>query len=532
MSQRKIDSSIVESDSSEVTDQSPLKKVRTDDQVDIHFGCIVSSDYSLRYVISDTSCLRVRPDGYLSLSSTGLAFSKVYSSKRLLPQYCKDLNSDIKSWLNDSRSSVRVLQTSKSISKYIQRELVSFLMNYLFDQLYQELQSLDVLNLIKTKLDASLISRALEDILALDVLRKQSGDNTALVSNLATSIALNIPLSSLLTRKHDTVSPLAGTPTYDHETATLMFSLFLKIIKEKGALFSSLVCTKVLSLLEQIFDEKTAQLLFPQLLNEADQKNGIFFIAEFIKHNKRMKQHFYAVFCTHLDKGLSHSSSLLEQAIQSLQKEMHPELESSDVEKQLITQLEKSLTPNELAILEAQKVSIIATDQPLSSHPRCKGIFNPVKNTIYIGVRTIGSSLIHEVQHSLGFDISPTRCFQFFKFHHQCKKTHISLTHGLTSKMEDIKQVLDLEQSHNPISAEDALMINRAKYILTLYNYPSSDRTREVLAHLRQFIADFGAEKTKLLLPKLFNYWKNEILNKSVQSKVSEMEHYPSPKPQ
>ena len=73
------------------------------------------------------------------------------------------------------------------------------------------------------------------------------------------------------------------------------------------------------------------------------------------------------------------------------------------------------------------------------------------------------------------------------------------------------------------MSAEDARMINRAKYILTLNNYPSSDRSGEILAHLRQFIADCGAEKTKNLLPKLFIYWKTEILGDSIQNEVSDI---------
>jgi hypothetical protein len=491
----------------------------------IHFGCHVSDHYKNYYVISEGSCLRVSPDGYLSISDTGLVFSRVYSTRMLLPEYCEEFISDVTSWLKDSHNRKKIHESSMAITKYLHHKLIFLLFKYLLNAFYQELDKLHVLHLIENKLDDSLIAAALEEALPLKEMSHSAGNST-LVACIATSIALQIPLSSLLTRKTcASSSSKDGKAVSDKadETEALVISIFNKLIAENNADFSEKFCNVARSLLAQIFNSSASGSLLNKLISDKDRKNAIHYIAELILKNKKIKHHSYDIFDTYIDEGLAVAKSELNESVKLLKTQVKPPAASSEIEELVISQLKTHLTQNEMDILESRRVFIVATSQDISCHHQCRGIFDPYRNSIFVTIDNIATSLIHEAQHALGFDIKVGRCLQFFKFYYQCKLSKISARSGLTFEMEDLQNVVKLESSDKDVSPTDAKMFHRAKYILALKNYSSSDRTTEILAHLRQFIADFGIDQTKNLLPKLFNFWKTEILDTSINKAASDI---------
>jgi hypothetical protein len=486
----------------------------------INFGCNPSDHYKNYYVISEGSSLKVSPDGHLSVSNTGLAFSRVYSTRMLLPEYCEEFISDTSTWLKNSHTSKKIHESSRSITKYFHHKFIFLLFKYLFGAFYQELDKLHVLHLIENKLDDSLIATALEDILHPKGLQSYSAGNSALVACVATSMALQIPLSTLLARKACASSSSKDDKAVSDktdETEALVISIFTKLINENNADFSEKFCHATRTLLAEIFNSSVSGSLLNKLIGDKDRQNAIDYIAKLILKNKKIKHHFFDIFETYIDEGLvAVTKSKLNEAVKLLQTQVTPAIASSEIEELIISQLKKHLTQNEMDVLESRRIFIVATSQNVSCHHQCKGIFDPIRNTIFVKIDNISSSLIHEIQHSLGFDIKVGRCLQFFKFYYQCKLSKLSIRSGLTFEMEDLQNVLKLESSDKNLSPTAAKMFHRAKYILSLKNYSSSDRTTEILAHFRQFIADFGVDQTKNLLPKLFNFWKTEILDTSI----------------
>ncbi|HEX2549267.1 MAG TPA: hypothetical protein VHM20_05520 [Gammaproteobacteria bacterium] len=278
--------------------------------------------------------------------------------------------------------------------------------------------------------------------------------------------------------------------------------LLLKLSTQQN--ISDLIRENIPLFLEEVFNEEIAEkilAIFPDKSTLLEKSVHYQTLMAFI--NETLKTH------------LAENQKNLTQQITQLSS---TEIKFSEHENKVIEQIEKHLSENEVRLLEARKVRIVITDKFPTKYPSSRGEFNSAKNTIHIKPQYIESSIIHEIQHSLKFDIHPNRPIQWLRFHAKCKE--LRLTKEGFLPLKDMHNLKELEKKWDANSDISTDMIEKAKHILTLENYPVKDRDHEVLAHLRQLIADIGAPKVEILLPSLFKFWQTEILTAIQKTKV------------
>jgi len=267
----------------------------------------------------------------------------------------------------------------------------------------------------------------------------------------------------------------------------------LEIIQKNLNLIKQKILTNSIELLTEIVDLPVANNiatifidLFPnsfQLINFIiqDRKKIASQVAETILHQN----------------SLSHN----EKSIETSLSELHPS--TSDIERSILQELEEALTESEMRCLAFQKTDIIALKNfdGFQNGIESNGKFFKKENCIYVQYDTIKTSLIHEVQHSFGLDLSPERPLTLFRYYHTSKNTR-------------------------PLPTEINDMVRRANYLIKLDNYPYLERLHEKMAHLRQFIALFGLDNTRELLPKLYSFWEKEMLKKIDEKIVHYSAHH------
>lgn len=249
------------------------------------------------------------------------------------------------------------------------------------------------------------------------------------------------------------------------------------------------------SFLETIFDTKASLEILKQLTIDEN------FTKKIIQQDKNLHQIFQNLISAKIKECLHKNIVNLDQQFANLK----PTEDFSEDQIRIIQQIETHLTQEELELLQQRKVLIITANE-ISQDPDIRGTYYPLKNTIYIKKDKIEHSLIHEVQHSLGTDISLAHPQKYMRFVSQCKNALF--------QMKDMQNVIKLSHEGDTVEISEQ-MLKRAKYILTLYNYNNFERAGEVMGHLRQFIADIGEEKVKLILPNLFAFWQKEVLPKA-----------------
>lgn len=218
---------------------------------------------------------------------------------------------------------------------------------------------------------------------------------------------------------------------------------------------------------------------------------------------------------TILQASIARHKDRIKESIANLQQEVKLQPELTPLEKVALDILEQKLMPAEMQRLESRKTAIIIVPdlKELNSEEESKAQYVAPRNAIFIKQDCLHCSLIHEVQHSLERDISCLHPMRFFKFYNDCKKMTVT-SRGVQFVMVDEMNVLAHEQKAKADSENKPLQykIRRAKYLLSLHNYAPRERDQEILGHLRQFIADFGTDETAKLLPRLYQYWVNDVL--------------------
>lgn len=241
------------------------------------------------------------------------------------------------------------------------------------------------------------------------------------------------------------------------------------------------------------------------ILNEIKKKKNslLQLMSSLILKPKQTHQFLIDICSRQLRNALSIAENFSIQQLIELQSTVHASVKLTQVEQMVIDVLQNKVTQYEMDRLEKRKVTVnvLSNLTSLKASPETRGQYISAQQAVYITPDSVKCSLIHEIQHALELDISLIRPVQFFHFFKQCKTIKLAMTdEAVLQSLQD--------------SIEDKMMLVRAKYILNLYNYPMVQRNGEILAHLRQFIADFGVNCTKTLLPNLFDFWEQEIMIK------------------
>jgi len=259
--------------------------------------------------------------------------------------------------------------------------------------------------------------------------------------------------------------------------------------------------------LSKIVDAESVDLL----LDQAGYRTDKDIIS--LNHEKQLTKQWHRIIKNHIQLSLSQiTDEIILNSILKMKDQLSQAIQFSDDEKLMIEELQHHLTQEEMMLFLETKTKLIATNniKYLTSYPRSRGIYLSDQSSIFIRKKYVKQSLIHEVQHSLGFDLSIARPRAYFSFYSECKEIDLSFQSGFF-RMKD-KAALDQYKSKKDA---DPIMIERAEYLFSLYLYKEIEKEQEILAHFRQFLADFGVETTKEIMPNLYEFWEKMLIKQA-----------------
>lgn len=466
-------------------------------KLEISFGCQVTAEYKACYIIDSGNCFKVCPDGRLSLKNNILGFGKVYSLRRLHTNYVEELRKDLISWHHNLEKSENISQTAKSIALFLSQQILVNIVIYLLKQIALILQSEIMAREIEIDLDEASITNKLSKLIKGKGFLKEENPISALCLEI-------VKLKNVYEASDSNILGLKKVSD----------AITLVMHEKNQELLDNIHLTLNDALLELLEYESAQKIQLNMMVKFKDEMD---LITKLIKNPKEIAAFISIILATEIRLSLTKNNYQTKNFIANLQLEIVPNMEFTANEKIILETLEQKLTPKEMSRLESRKTALIALSnlKGLPGVSETRALYLPARNSIFVKQNNIHRSLVHEVQHSLGKDIHATSPMRFFKFYTHCKTLRMT-SKGIYFALDDELIVLDHETraKTEPDNQPLQYRIRRAKYLVSLYNYSPLERDGEILAHLRQFIADFGEEHTTEMLPKLYQYWVNEVLYK------------------
>jgi hypothetical protein len=468
------------------------------------FGCRVDASYAARHLIDCNNAFKVDPDGRISLSTRELAFSKIYSRRRIHFAEKDELLNEIKSWQKHIAKSDVIDQTTKEISAYLCDQALVTFFSLLFQSLYVRFS---LFLPAQHQFTTEQIQKS------LTILKSQFSKNI-----FTKSTTENIILIACAIASQSTLSVEKNNKTPEK---IILSDLLAKVLKDQ--LLEIIIQTRasIRTILSDVFNNEAGNRIISEVLDKFSDTTQL--ISILLHDTDKLSSRFLKKITRYIKQAIpTHRESIYAQMAQlALDCPQNPEL--IETEALMRQELESKLTPAELELLESKKVNIIViTNFAGFSHGQhCNGKFSKERNSIYVKPDTIHQSLIHEVQHSFDCDLTIKHPVTLFRFYKQCKNLNMAFFPSIDYEMTDRYSVTICEHKaaqEEKLTPETQKKYDRAKYLLKLDNYKSEERTPEVIAHLRQFIADFGSEETSRILPKLYLFWKQEILEDHINN--------------